>query len=103
MKDKNCVFCKIAKGVIKSEKVFESNNFFAIRDIKSVREGHTLVISKKHFVTFLDIQNKLGEEFFRFTKSIVSDLMDKKFGDGFNILRVAFQIMQHGFGCQTNN
>lgn len=95
----DCIFCKIARGDMKSEKVFESNHFFAIRDISPVSEGHTLVIPKKHFVTLLDIPNKLGEEMLKLVKAVASDLLDKKLGDGFNIvqnnLEVAGQVVMH--------
>ena len=95
----NCIFCKIAKGEIPVEKVANTNNFFAIRDIKPKAEGHTLIISKKHFVTLLDIPNTLGEELLKITKQVSSELLDKKFGDGFNIvmnnLEPAGQIVKH--------
>jgi len=94
-----CIFCKIARGEVKSEKVAESNNFFAVRDLNPVSEGHTLVIPKKHFVTLLDIPNKLGEEMLKFTKKVAGDLLDEKLGDGFNVimnnLEVAGQLVMH--------
>lgn len=84
---------------MKSEKVAESNNFFAVRDLNPVSEGHTLVIPKKHFVTLLDIPNKLGEEMLKFTKKVAGDLLDEKLGDGFNVimnnLEVAGQLVMH--------
>lgn len=99
MEDKNCVFCKIAKGEIKSEKVEESNNFFAILDIKPKSEGHTLVIPKKHFGTLLDVPNSLGNELLEITKKVASKLLDDKKGDGFNVimnnLSCAGQIVMH--------
>src|SRR3989344_2581704 len=98
MKSENCLFCKLAQGK-KEHFVKETNNFFAVRDINPIVEGHTLVIPKKHFVTLLDIQNKLGEELLKFTKEIASDLLDKKYGDAFNIvmnnLQPAGQIVMH--------
>jgi histidine triad (HIT) family protein len=98
-KNSNCIFCKIAKGEIPVEKVKESENFFAIRDKNPRTEGHTLVIPKKHFVTALDIPNKLGSELLKIIKDVASDLMDKKLGDGFNILQnnleVAGQVVMH--------
>ncbi len=94
-----CIFCKIACGKIKSEKIAESDNFFAIYDIRPKTNGHTLVISKKHFVTLLDIPNKLGNELLEFTKRITGKLLDEKRGDGFNILmnnlEVAGQVVMH--------
>ncbi len=96
---KDCVFCKIAKGEIKSERVAESDNFFAIRDAHPKTEGHTLVIPKKHFVTLLDIPDKLGNEMLSFSKKVAGKLMDEKLADGFNIimnnLEVAGQEVMH--------
>ncbi|MEK6914920.1 MAG: HIT family protein [Nanoarchaeota archaeon] len=97
--DKNCIFCKIASGEIKQEKIMESNSFFAVRDIKPNAEGHSLVIPKKHYSNLLDIPNKLGNEMIEFTKKVASDLLDKKLGDGFNLIMnntsVAGQVVMH--------
>lgn len=99
MKDSNCVFCKIARGEISSERVGETNNFFAIRDKNPKANGHTLVIPKKHFVTLLDMPNTLGDELLKFVKEISSNLLDEKFGDAFNVLmnnlEPAGQIVKH--------
>ena len=96
---KDCIFCKIAQGKIPAEKIKESNNFFAIRDKNPKTEGHTLIIPKKHFVTLLDIPNTLGEELLKITKDVASDLLEKKFGDAFNILmnnlEPAGQVVKH--------
>jgi len=95
----DCLFCKIAKREMKSDIIKESNNFIAIKDINPVAEGHTLVIPKRHFVTLLDIPDKLGAEMLKFTKEVAGDLLDKKLGDGFNIimnnLECAGQLVKH--------
>ena len=95
----NCIFCKIIRGEIKSEVIAESNSFIAIREIKPHAPGHTLIIPRNHFVTLLDIPDKYGEELLRFTKQVASELMDKKSGDGFNILmnnlECAGQLVMH--------
>ena len=95
-----CVFCKLARGEMRSQPfIAESDNFFAVRDIRPTTEGHTLVIPKKHFVTLLDIPDKLGNVLLAFTKKIAGSLLDDKHGDGFNIvmnnLAVAGQIVMH--------
>lgn len=46
---KDCVFCKIVKGEIPAEKVWESKDFLAFLDIKPKVEGMTVLISKQHF------------------------------------------------------
>ena len=95
----NCVFCRMAKGEIKTNKIAESNNFFAVFDIKPKTNGHALVIPKKHFVTLLDIPNTLGNEMLEFTKRVADKLMDNGYGDGFNVLMnnlaVAGQFVMH--------
>lgn len=95
----DCIFCKIARGEISSQKVAETNNFVAIPDKFPKTNGHTLIISKKHFVTLLDIPNKLGEELLQFTKQVASQLLEQKKGDGFNIimnnLEPAGQVVKH--------
>jgi histidine triad (HIT) family protein len=95
----DCVFCKMAKGEIKAEREAESDNFFAIRDIHPVAEGHLLVIPKRHFVTLIDISGKLGNELLNFLKKVSSDLLEKKLGDGFNVimnnLEPAGQLVKH--------
>lgn len=97
--NESCVFCKIASGDIKTEKVAESDNFFAILDIHPKAEGHTLIIPKKHFFTLLDIPDNLGEELLMMTKKISSKLMGEKKGEGFNVimnnLEPAGQLVKH--------
>ena len=99
MKSENCIFCKIIKNEIKAEKTAESNNFLAFLDANPRAKGHTLIIPKKHFVTLLDIPNKLGEELLIFTKQVCFQILVKKQGDGFNILMnnldAAGQVVMH--------
>ena len=44
----NCLFCKIAAGVIPSTKVYEDDTVLAFRDIAPQAPTHILVIPKKH-------------------------------------------------------
>ena len=98
--DKNCVFCKIARGELKSQHiVVENDTFFAIRDIHPMVEGHTLVIPKKHCATLLDVPANIGKDMLDLLKKVSSNLMDEKLGDGFNLimnnLPVAGQAVMH--------
>ncbi|MEK6800610.1 MAG: HIT family protein [Nanoarchaeota archaeon] len=99
MRNDNCVFCKIIKGEIKTSKVEESDNLIAILDANPKSEGHTLIIPKRHYVTILDIPEKLSAEILKMVKKVSSDLLEKKKGDGFNIimnnLPPAGQVVMH--------
>ena len=44
----NCLFCKIAAGVIPSTKVYEDESVLAFRDIAPQAPTHILVIPKAH-------------------------------------------------------
>ena len=44
----DCIFCKIIKGEIPSNKVYEDDEILAFYDINPVAKIHILVIPKKH-------------------------------------------------------
>ena len=44
----NCLFCKIAAGIIPSTKVYEDDQILAFRDIAPMAPTHILVIPKTH-------------------------------------------------------
>ena len=47
----NCLFCKIAAGVIPSTKVYEDELVYAFRDIAPQAPTHILVIPKAHIAS----------------------------------------------------
>ena len=58
IKDKvmtDCLFCKMVAGEIEPDKVFESDELLAFRDINPQAPTHILVISKKHIATTNDL------------------------------------------------
>jgi len=98
-KNNNCIFCKIVKGEISNEKIYDDDNFFAIRDINPITKGHSLVISKKHFKTLLDMPSSLGNEMIEACKKVALDLIKEEKAEGFNLLmsnyESAGQIVPH--------
>ena len=52
----DCVFCKIIKGEIPSEKVYEDEFVLAFKDINPTAPIHVLVIPKKHIETLMDVK-----------------------------------------------
>ncbi len=55
----NCIFCKIIKGEIPYNKVYEDEKILAFLDINPVNYGHVLVIPKKHFQWFYEVPDKI--------------------------------------------
>ena len=86
MDHKDCIFCKIANGIIPSHKIYEDDDVLAFLDISQVTPGHTLVISKKHYNNFLtaekDIMHKVMDVAQRIGQAEMSILGAK----GVNIL-----------------
>lgn len=68
MKDPNCIFCKIAEGVIPSYKVYEDENFIAFLDINPRAAGHVQVIPKEHHRWVWDVPN--AGEYFEIVKKV---------------------------------
>ncbi|MFH1151599.1 MAG: HIT domain-containing protein [Nanoarchaeota archaeon] len=89
--EEECIFCKMAKWEIPSEKIYENDNFFSVFDISPQVEGHTLVISKNHFETMLDMQNSIGAEFLDCVKNTALKLMKRFKADGFNVVNNTFE------------
>ena len=54
----DCIFCKIAKGEIPSEKIYEDEYTYAFLDIYPGNHGHTLVIPKEHFENIYSIPDE---------------------------------------------
>jgi len=54
-KMEDCIFCKIIKGDIPSEKVYEDDDVLAFKDIHPVTPIHVLVIPKKHITNLMEI------------------------------------------------
>lgn len=57
--DPSCLFCKIIKGEIPSEKVYEDEDSFAFLDIKPINPGHTLLVPKNHYANIYETPDEL--------------------------------------------
>ena len=53
--DDNCIFCKIIKGEIPSNKVYEDDKCYAFRDINPQAPTHILVVPKCHITSCAEI------------------------------------------------
>jgi histidine triad (HIT) family protein len=94
----NCIFCKI-ENENSEKKIYENDSFFSILDTNPVIEGHSLVISKKHVKTALDVHDNLGPELLDCIKNTALKLIKEKDAEGFNVFNnnfeVAGQVVDH--------
>lgn len=73
----DCIFCKIIKGSIPSNKVYEDDDVFAFKDINPAAPVHILIIPKKHIARVEDVREEdsllLGKIIYS-AKKIAEDL-----------------------------
>jgi len=53
---KDCLFCKIVKGEVPSEFLYEDDDFVVFRDIKPAAPVHLLIFPRKHIRSINDLQ-----------------------------------------------
>ncbi len=94
----DCIFCKIVKGELPSEKIYEDDSVLAFLDINPVNIGHTLVIPKEHFENIHDLPEDTATHIMKIARKI-SDAIKKSGADGTNISinngKAAGQVVFH--------
>ena len=93
----DCIFCKIVKGEVPADKVYEDDNTFAFLDINPTTAGHTLVIPKNHSETIMDMKKEDLDKLIETVQKVSIAL--EKYSEGVNLLQnnheVAGQIVPH--------
>jgi len=69
-----CIFCKIIKGEIPADKVYEDENILAFLDANPVNPGHTLVIPKKHFAKIEETPDEIISKIFIKSKELMKKI-----------------------------
>ncbi len=94
-----CIFCEIVKGNIPSSKVYEDDNYLAILDLSQTTLGHTLVMPKKHYDNFLEMDSKEAGELMSVVNTVAKKVVKNLGASGCNILNntneVAGQTVMH--------
>nr|MBP9851547.1 HIT family protein [Candidatus Paceibacterota bacterium] len=83
--EQDCIFCKIIRGEIPSDKVYEDENVFVFLDINPVNKGHTLIIPKKHSTNVYDIEAEDLSNVIKTAQKIAITLKQVLNMDGVNI------------------
>lgn len=121
MKDKNCIFCKLANGEIPSATLYEDEDFRVILDLGPATKGHALILPKEHYANLYEIDEELAGKAFKLAKKMVTELTEVLGCDGYNVVQnngeVAGQTVFHfhmhlipryknddaGFGWKSGN
>ncbi len=96
---KDCIFCKIIKGEIPCNKIYEDKEFLAFLDIKPINKGHALVVPKLHCKNLFDFPKSEETDLIEFIKKVAKAIVKATNADGFNLGmnngRAAGQIVEH--------
>ncbi len=95
----DCVFCKIAANEIPAVKVYENSEFLAFLDIRPVRPGHTLVISKAHYDRFDSAPPEAAGKLWQVVQKVATAVVRATHAQGYNATinngRAAGQVVDH--------
>ena len=87
MTTKDCLFCKLVAGEIKTDKILETDNVVAVNDINPVAEIHIVIIPKKHIESVLTVSGSDSSDIikmFEVAKKLVSERKLSAFRLAFN-------------------
>lgn len=94
---KDCIFCKIVKKEIKSDIIYEDENFIIINDINPMTTKHYLAIPKIHYADITELNDNKSQTLAQILQKIgklANDVL--KLEDGFRIV-----INKGKYGCQS--
>ena len=96
----DCLFCKIILGDIPADKVYESKQIIAFRDINPQAPVHILIIPKAHIPTLNDLRTEDTElvgQLIQVAKELAKSegISDEGYRIGFNCNKAAGQTVFH--------
>lgn len=83
----DCIFCKIANGIIPSATIYEDRYFRVILDISPASPGHALILPKDHFDNTYDMDSEVAGKVFVLATKVAKALKEELQCDGVNILQ----------------
>ncbi len=81
----DCIFCKIINGEIPSSVVYEDDLVKVFLDINPTTNGDTLIVPKKHFKDFRDIDNETLTHIYQVINKLYPIYQEKLNCDGLTI------------------
>lgn len=87
MKKDDCIFCKLANGIIPTNTIYEDDDFRVILDAAPATKGHCLIIPKEHFDDLEGLDDAVGAKVFPLARKMMKLLKEKLSWDGFNVVQ----------------
>ena len=98
MKD-DCIFCKLANGVIPTNSIYDDEDFNVILDLAPATKGHALILPKAHADNLYQLPDEAAAKVLVLAKKLATSMTEKLSCDGFNVVQnngsVAGQTVFH--------
>jgi histidine triad (HIT) family protein len=86
MKD-DCIFCKLANGVIPTNSIYEDDDFNVILDMGPATKGHALILPKEHYANLYEIPEETAGKVMILAKRLAIKMTERLGADGFNLVQ----------------
>jgi histidine triad (HIT) family protein len=83
----DCIFCKLANGVIPTNSLYEDDVVRVIFDASPASKGHVLIIPKQHFDNVYSLDDDTAAHIFKVAVKVASTLKDVLNLEGLNIVQ----------------
>ena len=87
MSNDNCIFCKLANGIIPTNSIYEDEDFNVILDVSPATKGHALVLPKKHYANIYEIDEMVLAKAICVAQKVIKHVTPLLKCDGYNILQ----------------
>lgn len=99
MKKDDCIFCKLANGIIPTNHLYEDDVVKVIFDTSPASKGHVLVLPKEHYDNIYSLDDDTTAHIFQVAVKIAKAMKESLNIDGLNIVQnngeVAGQTVFH--------
>lgn len=83
----DCIFCKIVKGELPVNLIYEDESIMCFLTIEPINEGHVLIIPKNHYLDADEIPTEIIVSIMELSKKMVRVIKEKYSPDGYSIMQ----------------
>ncbi|MGK0576457.1 HIT family protein [Macrococcus capreoli] len=88
-----CIFCD---GIKKEQIIYETEHFKVVFDIDPEQEGHMLLISKRHYMKYIDLPDEVAFDLIYLERKIIEILENEMNIYGVSLIRNNGRVMDNG-------
>ncbi len=99
MVNDNCIFCKLANGVIPTNTIYEDEDVRVFMDAAPATKGHALVVPKNHYADIYEIEPETLGNAAKVAQKVIQHAKEVLGCEGYNLVQnngeVAGQTVFH--------